>query len=155
MFLQIFLLFIFVNPIILASPTVEQCDVVMKSENRYIPAECKCFQDFASCLFSNIIYGKCTKETMASKNYFDRPCKDIYSQCSLKKNECEINVCGCFKTMVDCILQNKCKPVTNSAKLRDLPTTNKHIRASNNAVGFNEFFGKFLADESATNLRNE
>ncbi|CAK5065368.1 unnamed protein product [Meloidogyne enterolobii] len=167
MFLQIFLLFIFVNPSILASPTVEQCDVVMKSENRYIPAECKCYQDFASCLFSNIIYGKCTKETMASKNYFDRPCKDIYSQCSLKKNECEINVCGCFKylifdfifkkkfrTMVDCILQNKCKPVTNSAKLADLPTTNKHIRASN-AVGFNEFFGKFLADESATDLRNE
>uniref|UniRef100_A0A914N393 Uncharacterized protein n=1 Tax=Meloidogyne incognita TaxID=6306 RepID=A0A914N393_MELIC len=148
MFLQIFLLFIFVNPSILASPTVEQCDVVVKSENKYIPEECKCYQDFALCFFSNIIYGKCTKETMSSKNFLEGPCKDIYSQCSQKKNECEIGICGCFKTMIDCILQNKCKPV--SSKLRDLPTTNKHIRASNNAVGFNEFFEKFLEEGSAT-----
>uniref|UniRef100_A0A915NG78 Uncharacterized protein n=1 Tax=Meloidogyne floridensis TaxID=298350 RepID=A0A915NG78_9BILA len=46
--------------------------------------------------------------------------------------------------MIDCILQNKCKPV--SSKLSDLPTTNKHIRASNNAVGFNQFFEKFLEE---------
>ncbi|KAL7078376.1 hypothetical protein ACQ4LE_002438 [Meloidogyne hapla] len=114
----------------------------MKSENKYKTGECKCFQDFPLCLFSIIIYGKCTKEITPTYNYFTKPCKDIYLQCSQKKNDCEIGACGCFKSMIDCMLQNKCKQISNT-KLDDL--SNKHVRASNN--GFNEFFEGFFGDK--------
>nr|CAD2169133.1 unnamed protein product [Meloidogyne enterolobii] len=55
----------------------------------------------------------------------------MYSKCSSAKNDCEVGICSCFDSVVDCLVQNKCAPIKSSAK---------RVRASDTAFGFNNLF---------------
>uniref|UniRef100_A0A1I8BS42 EB domain-containing protein n=1 Tax=Meloidogyne hapla TaxID=6305 RepID=A0A1I8BS42_MELHA len=102
--------FLFINFNLIKSQkaTIEQCDTVM---NYNIGEECVCLADFPKCLKALINEGTCTRETYPP-NFIEKPCATMYSKCALKKNGCEIGVCACFNSVVDCLVQDKCKELT-------------------------------------------
>ncbi|KAF7634991.1 hypothetical protein Mgra_00005588 [Meloidogyne graminicola] len=82
---------------------VEQCDSILNSEEKYKTKDCICMQEYPICLFKTVIKGTCTQDTFPKDNPFDKTCKENYLQCSLKKNECEVSLCECYKSSDEAI----------------------------------------------------
>ncbi|KAL7077580.1 hypothetical protein ACQ4LE_003325 [Meloidogyne hapla] len=124
-------------------PTTEQCETVMNTA--YNVTECKCLQDFPKCLLLLIIGGNCNKENFPSGKFVEKPCADVYDQCSLTKNKCEIGVCGCYMSTANCLFQNKCTPFNNIKLINDGSIkSNRPIRLAEGFIAFNDFAGGYF-----------
>ncbi|CAK5074197.1 unnamed protein product [Meloidogyne enterolobii] len=133
--MNFFLLFLLINFCYFTNgekATVEQCDTAMGYR---VDNSCMCKTEYTKCLISLISEGKCTKKGFPTK-LIEKPCSNVHSKCSLTKNECEIGICGCFDTAVDCFIQNKCE----YKKSNGSSTSVKRVRASDTIFGFNNLY---------------
>ncbi|CAK5065361.1 unnamed protein product [Meloidogyne enterolobii] len=98
------------------SSFLEECSQVYESYNKCNLNECKCIQDVITCTDSLIALQTCRDDVKVFKSL---ECEIVNSQCSnADKNCCLDGVCGCYKTMINCIFQHKCTPINTDKKSR-------------------------------------